>query len=438
MRGDGRGTDRSYSVLRHRDYRLLWAGETISVAGSQIQRAAVAWQVFRLTEDPVQLGILGLCRFVPIILFGIAGGVLADQGNRRRTLLVTQFVLLATSAVLALLTWTDSISMAAIYTLIVISAIVESVSNPTRQALIPLLVPRAELPAASTMNLIGFHLASVSGPAVGGLLIASLGVGAAYLIDAISFLVVIGAILVMRARPVLPPLATSGFAAALEGLRFLRGSPVLLGVMATDFLATFFGASTALMPIFADEVLDAGPRGLGLLLAAPAVGAVASAAVLGLTRMPDRAGLIVLVSVAIYGACLVGFGLSRMLPLSLLFLAGSGAADSVSMTLRHGMRAILTPDPLRGRVAAVNRTLAGGGPQLGEFEAGVLASVAGAGAAVAIGGVATLLTAAVAARLFPQIPRHRLSAALATEPDSLAESEAAARSSAAPVGTTAD
>jgi len=394
---------------------LLWAGETISVAGSQIQRAAVAWQVFELTKDPIQLGILGLCRFVPIILFGLAGGVLADQGDRRRTLLATQSILLSTSALLALLTWADAISMPAIYALVVIAAIVESVANPTRQALIPLLVPRAELPAASNINLVGLHVASVGGPALGGLLIAWLDVGVAYLVDTLSFLVVIGALLAMHARPVLPPLVSGGFAAVLEGLRFLRGSPVLLGVMITDFLATFFGVSTALMPIFAGDVLDAGPRGLGLLLAAPAVGAVVSAVVLGLTRMPNRAGLVVLISVAVYGACLTGFGLSRTLWLSLLFLAGSGAADSVSMTLRHGMRALLTPDPLRGRIAAVNRTLAAGGPQLGEFEAGVLAAFIGAGPAVTLGGIATILTAGVVARRFPQIPRHRLSAAIASE-----------------------
>ncbi|HKG26716.1 MAG TPA: MFS transporter, partial [Thermomicrobiales bacterium] len=251
-----RGTPRSYRVLRHRDYRLLWAGETISVAGSQIQRAAVAWQVFELTKDPIQLGILGLCRFVPIILFGLAGGVLADQGDRRRTLLATQSILLSTSALLALLTWADAISMPAIYALVVIAAIVESVANPTRQALIPLLVPRAELPAASNINLVGLHVASVGGPALGGLLIAWLDVGVAYLVDTLSFLVVIGALLAMHARPVLPPLVSGGFAAVLEGLRFLRGSPVLLGVMITDFLATFFGVSTALMPIFAGDVLD--------------------------------------------------------------------------------------------------------------------------------------------------------------------------------------
>ncbi|MCC6792790.1 MAG: MFS transporter [Thermomicrobiales bacterium] len=400
--------NRSYRVLRHRDYRLLLAGESISVAGSQVQRAAVGWQVFRLTEDPLQLGILGLCRFVPIIIFGIAGGVLADRGNRRQTLLITQSILLICSALLALLTWTGSITLLAIYAFVIVSAIVESVANPTRQALIPLLVPREELPAASTMNLIGFHVASVGGPALGGLLIAWLGVGTAYIVDACSFVAVITAVLAMRARPELPPMVTSGFAAALEGFAFLRGSPVLLGVMVTDFLATFFGVSTALMPIFAEEVLHAGPRGLGLLLSAPAVGAVISALTLGFIRIPNRVGLLVLLAVAVYGACIFGVGMSRSLWLSLLFLVGSGAADSVSMTLRHVMRTMLTPDELRGRIAAVQRTLGAGGPQLGEFKTGVLASFMGAGPAVALGGVATLLTAAAVMRVVPEIGRYKL------------------------------
>jgi MFS family permease len=401
-------TGRSYEVLRHRDYRLLLAGDSISTVGSQIQRAAVAWQVFRLTDNPLQLGILGLCRFVPIILFGLAGGVLADQGNRRQTLLITQIMLLLTSGSLAVLTWTDSISIFAIYALVVIAAIIESVSNPTRQALMPLLVPRQDLPAASTMNLIAYHVASVGGPALGGLLIAWLGVGAAYLVDALSFTAVIFSVLAMKARPVLPPLAVSGFAAAMEGLRFLRDSPILLGVMVTDFLATFFGVSTELMPIFAGNVLHAGPRGLGLLLSAPAVGAVISAMVLGVIRLPNRIGFGIIAAIAAYGACIFGFGMSETLWISLLFLVGSGAADSVSMTLRHSMRNLLTPDELRGRVAAVSRTLAGGGPQLGEFEAGLLATVIGAGPAVALGGLATLLTAVAVARVVPAIPRYRL------------------------------
>ncbi len=286
--------------------------------------------------------------------------------------------------------------------MIIIAATVESIANPTRQALIPLLVPRSELPAASTINLIGFHVASVGGPALGGLLIAWLGVGAAYLIDTISFVAVIVAVIAMHARPVLPPLAIGGFAAALEGFRFLRGSPVLLGVMITDFLATFFGVSTALMPIFAEQVLDAGPRGLGLLLAAPALGAVISAVVLGFTNMPNRAGLVVLISVAAYRRLYHRIRFEHN-ALDLARFPGREWGGRFRLDdARHGMRAILTPDPLRGRVAAVNRTLAAGGPQIGEFEKGVLASFVGAGPAVAAGGVATMLTAAVIARVYPK------------------------------------
>lgn len=418
---------RSYTVLRHRDYALLLAGESISTAGSQIQRAAVAWQVYRLTDDPLQLGMLGLCRFVPIILFGIAGGVIADRGNRRSTLLATQSALMTISALLAVLTWSGAISVPVIYALVVIAAIVESISNPTRAALMPLLVPRAELPAASMMNLVGFNLGHVLGPAVGGVIIASLGVGAAYVVDAASFVTVIVAVLAMRARPALPSLAVSGLSAAIEGLRFLRGSPVLLGVMLTDFMATFFGVSSSLMPIFAEDILHAGPRGLGLLLSAPAFGAVVSAVGLGLIRIPNRVGLIFLAMIAVYGACLIGFGMSRTLWLSLLFLAGSGAADSVSMTLRHLMRTVLTPDELRGRVAAVHRTLAAGGPQLGEFEAGVLASAAGAGPAVALGGVATVLTAGTVAWAVPKIAAYRLTS---TATEAVSPSAGAAGSSA--------
>jgi MFS family permease len=407
----------SYRVLRHRDFRLLWACDGISTAGTQIQRIAVAWQVFRLTNDPLHLGLLGLCRFLPIVVFGLIGGVAADRGDRRRTLLVTQILLLACSGALALLTWANAISIAAIYAIVILAATVDSIANPTRQALIPVLVPREELPAASTMNLIDFHLSTIGGPAVGGILIAWLGVGSAYFVDAVSFGAVIFAVLAMHARPVLVPASTGGLAAAKEGLAFLKRSPVLLGVMMTDFFGAFFGFSSSLMPIFAEDVLHSGPRGLGLLYSAPAVGGVLSAIVLSIIRLPNRAGLTILVAIGLYGGCMLGFGLSTTLWLSLLFLAFSGATDSISMTLRHGMRQILTPDPLRGRVAAVHRMLSGGGPQLGEFEAGLLAAVIGAGPAVAIGGAASVATAVVAAKLVPPIVSFRFSRAVAEPPE---------------------
>jgi hypothetical protein len=287
--------------------------------------------------------------------------------------------------------------------------------------LILLLVPRKELPAASTMNLIDSHVATIGGPAVAGFLIGWFGVGSAYFVDSISFGAVIFSVLAMHARPVLPPAATSGLAQAIEGLRFLVRTPALLGVMLTDFFGAFFGMSYTLMPIFAVDVLHSGPHGLGLLLAAPAVGGVLAAGVLSIVRLPNHAGATILISIGLFGACMVGFGLSTQLWLSLLFLAVAGAFDSISMTLRHAMRNLLSPDALRGRVAAAHRMLSGGGPQLGEFEAGLLASAIGAGPAVAIGGAATVVTAFAAARIVPQIATFRFSRATLEPPEEVAQ-----------------
>lgn len=407
--GEDAGTARAYAALRHRDYRLLWAGQALSTLGSRVQQVAIAWQVFLLTGDAFQLGLLGLVRFAPILLFGLFGGVVADRGDRRRTLLLSQFALFLNAAALAGLTLAGAISLPAVYALTFVSAAVGTVANPTHQALVPALVPRRDLAGAMTMNSLAFQVAAVSGPALGGFLIERVGVAAAYLLDALSFAAVAVALLSMRSRPPSPPVTTLGFAAALEGLRFLRGSPALLGVMVLDFLATFFGAGTVLMPIFAVEILGMGAGGLGLLLAAPAAGAVAVGVVMGVIRTPARPGVGVLLAVAAYGACLLGFGLSREPWLALAFLAGSGGADAVSMALRHTVRNLLTPDALRGRIAAAHSTFAMGGPQLGEFEAGALAAAVGAGPAVALGGVGTLVTAAVVARRVPAIASYRLS-----------------------------
>jgi len=385
--------------------------------GSQIQRVAITWQVYELTGDAFKLGLLGLCRFVPVILFGIAGGVIADRGDRRKTLMISQTVLLLLSLGLAALTISGSITLLMIYLFTIFAATVEGVSNPTRQALIPLVVPKHDFPAASTMNILAFQMAMVTGPATGGLIIASQGVGAAYIVDAVSFTAVIAAVMMMRARPPRVTLNIGGFAAAIEGLRFLRRTPVLLGVMAADFVATLFGACTTLMPIFAEDVLGVGPSGLGLLLSAPAAGAVAVASILSVSRLPDHAGLGVLASIAIYGACLIGFGLSTSFVLSLLFLAGTGASDAVSATLRHATRNLLSPDELRGRVASLHRTMAVGGPQLGEFRAGVTASFTGAGPAVALGGLATVAAAGIIGYIWPAVARYRFSAT----PDALSD-----------------
>ena len=413
------GDGPAFRVLRHRDYRLLWSCQIVSTLGTEIQRVAIAWQVFRLTGDPLQLGLLGLFRFAPVILFGLAGGVVADRGDRRRTLLLTQIVLLGTTAVLAALTAADRVSMPLIYALTFVSAAVNAVGQPTRQALIPALVPRAEVAGAMTLNVLGWQVAAVTGPAVGGVIIASFGVATAYAVDAVSFLAVIAALLLLRARPVLPELSVGGLAAALEGLRFLRSSPILLGVMGLDFLATFFGQSMTLMPIFADRILHAGARGLGLLYSAPAAGAVLGSLAMSVAPTLRRPGFVILIAVFAYGCCTIAFGLSQELGWALLFLAGGGAADAVSMAGRATIRNLATPDALRGRVSAAHSTFAMGGPQLGEFEAGALARVTGAGPAVVAGGIGTLVTAALVARLVPGIAAYRVGPSSADAPTGL-------------------
>ncbi|MFN8594266.1 MAG: MFS transporter [Thermomicrobiales bacterium] len=400
-------SERPFRVLAFRDFRLLWTAEFLSQIGTQVQRVAVAWQVFEMTRDPFQLGLLGLARFIPLLVFGLVGGVIADRYERRRTLMLAQTALMTMSGMFAALTITGQITLLWIYALTAISTLFGAIANPTRQALIPTLVPTAVMPAAMTMGVLAFQTAGMVGPAFGGLLIAAAGVPFAYALDAATFGLVGMVVVLLHARPARPARVVSGIAALGEGLAFLRAMPILLGTMALDFLANFFGAGTSLMPIFAAEILGGGPSTLGLLLAAPAVGAVLAATFLASRSWLPRPGFGILAAIAVYGFCIIGFALSTNLLLSLAFLFASGAADSLSVTLRHTLRNLLTPDQLRGRVSAAHSTFAAGGPQLGEFEAGVVASLTGAPAAVALGGLGTLLSVAIIANRVPAIARLR-------------------------------
>ncbi len=397
--------ERPFRVLVYRDFRLIWSAELLSSTGSQVQRVAVAWQVFELTGDPIQLGLLGLVRFVPLFLFGLAGGVVADRYDRRTTLILVQIAQVIVTAAFAGLTATERITLPWIYGLTAVSALFGAISTPTRQALVPTLVPTPAMPAAMTMGVLAMQGAGMIGPAVGGVLVASFGIAMSYALDAITFGLVAIAAVLLRARHVRTGPIIGGRAAAREGLRFLRESPVLLGTMVLDFLANLFGASTTLMPIFAADVLGGGPRTLGLLLSAPAAGAVTGATIMASRRPLSRPGIGILTAIVVYGVALIAFALSRNIWLSLIFLAISGAADSVSVSQRHTLRNLVTPDRLRGRVAAAHSTFAAGGPQLGEFEAGVVAAATSAPVAVAIGGAGTILAAMIIGRLAPGIAR---------------------------------
>ena len=411
-------------MLRYRDFRLIWSAEVLSQTGTQIQRVAVAWQVFEMTGDPLQLGLLGLVRFVPLFLFGLAGGVVADRYDRRQTLILSQLALIVVASSFAGLTATGTITLPWIYGLTALSALFSAVSAPPRHALIPTLVPTASMPAAMSLGVLAFQAAGMAGPAIGGVLVALVGVAASYTIDAITFGFVALSAFALRTRPERTAPLMGGRAAAIEGLQFLRESPVLLGTMSLDFLANFFGASTTLMPIFASEILGGGPQTLGWLLAAPAAGAVVGATIMASRRPLARPGVGILGAIVVFGMSIIAFALSRTLWLSLAFLAVSGAADSVSVSQRHTLRNLLTPDRLRGRVAAAHSTFAAGGPQLGDVRSGIVASWTGAPAAVAIGGVAAVLAALVVARLAPGIASFRWETDLApAEATEVAKSE---------------
>jgi MFS family permease len=394
-------------ALRSRDFRLIVGGQLVSLIGSQMQQVGVAWQLWQLTHSAWSLGVLGFFRVAPIMILGIGGGVVADAVDRRRLMITTQLALASTSAVLALATWSGHISPAAIYGLAALAGVASSFDAPSRQALIPLLVPREHLANALSLHTTAFQLASVIGPGIGGIVLASAGLVAVYVCDAASFLVVVAALLVLHYRASAAPSGQVNLRAVSEGIEFLRRRPILLSTMLLDFFATFFGGSMLLMPIFADQLLKVGPQGLGALYAAQPAGALVAA--VGLSFLPPirRQGPTVLWSVVAYGAAIAVFGASDSFTLAVVALAISGAADTVSMVVRQTLRQLLTPDEMRGRVTAVGMIFFRGGPQLGEVEAGAVAKLFDARVSVVSGGILCVLAAAATAWLVPTLRRYR-------------------------------
>ncbi|MCA1724292.1 MAG: MFS transporter, partial [Thermomicrobia bacterium] len=324
----------AFVALRHRDYRLLLSGEFIATLGKQMQTVAISYQVYQLHHSAVELGLLGLVRLFPVLLFSLAGGVIADQVDRRRLLLITQPALLCCSLALILMTATGRATIGVIYLITALAATVGTVDSPTRQALLPTLVPRAHLRNALSWSITTSEVATIAGPALGGLALGAVGIAGTYGFEAASFVAVIVVFLGIRAR--LGAAAVSGptgWRAAIEGVRFIRGNDIVLAIMSLDFFATFWGSATVLLPVFADRILHVGPTGLGILFAAPAVGSVIGAvAMTAVSHRIRKPGWPLLGAVAAYGLATIGFGLSRSMPLALLFLAGTGLADTVSMT----------------------------------------------------------------------------------------------------------
>lgn len=402
----------AFSSLRHRDFRLLWMGQIVSVTGSQMQLAAINWHIYLLTHSALALGLVGACRAVPIILCSLMGGVVADVMDRRRLMMATQTVMLACSATLALVTSAGLQHVWPIFLLTAIASAAWAFDTPARQALMPTLVPLKDFPNAVSLSMLMFQMGLISGPPLAGFLLASHGPGLVYAINAASFVAVILGLALMRTsgRPEKNESAAPRISleALVEGLRFVWRTPIIVQTMTLDFVATFFASANQLLPIFATDILRVGAQGYGFLAAAPAGGAVISGLVMARLGTLKRQGLIVILSVAVFGAATIVFGLSRVFWFSLLMLALMGAADTVSTILRQTIRQLRTPNNLRGRMTSINMIFFMGGPQLGEVEAGTVAALIGAPLSVVTGGLGCLIAATLALMAAKNLRRYEV------------------------------
>src|SRR5919201_1253418 len=366
-----------------REFRLLWSGQLVSQIGSSVRFVALPYQVYLLTGSTFAVGLLGLFQAVPIIALSLVGGVIADRVDRRRMLLATNVGLALVSLALATATQVGIATLPLLYVLTAAGAGIGALDQPARSALAPSLVERRQIPAAMALTQTQWQLAAVVGPAIAGVLIAKLGLAAAYWVDVATFLGATLALLLMR-TPAFDVTAVHArpLRALAEGIAFLWSRPLLLATMSVDFFATFFAVSRAVMPYFADRVFAVGPEGLGLLYAAPGVGATIVAFTSGWTNHVTRKGLGILVSVA-------------------------QSADTVSTIFRHTILQLETPDALRGRLSAINLVFVAGGPYLGQFESGVVAELLTPELSVITGGLACVGVVVVTQGLVPQVARYR-------------------------------
>jgi len=397
-----------------RDFKRYQMARVMAVLGSGAQTVAVAWQVYSMTHRPLDLGYTGLALFLPALLFLLPAGHAADRFDRRQVILVCYGLQMVSTAALLALARAGTHTVAPIYAVLFLTGTARAMAAPASSALIPHLVPEKHFVNAVTWGGAIFQFASVSGPALGGLLftlpvgswLAGMRMEGAAIVYAFTlatlvwFLVLVAS---LRVRPGRMEHKAASVKVVMAGFQYVRHSPLLLGSLSLDLFVVLLGGATALMPIFAHDILHTGPRGLGMLRAAPAVGALAMS--LALTRFPlaRRAGRKLFIAVAVFGAATVIFGLSHRLWLSLGALTVAGAADMISVIIRGSLVQLSTPPEMRGRVSAVNSLFIGASNELGEFESGLTAQWWGAKAATLVGGVGALAVAGLWSALFPRL-----------------------------------
>lgn len=399
-------TEPTLRLWAHPAFMRFWLARVAGNAANQIQQLALGWQMYDLTSSAWDLGLVGLCQFVPSLLMTLPAGHLADRWHRGRIFAAMLGLqgLVALSMVVACAS--GSVSRELIFVLSGLLGLARAFQMPAQQALTPLLVPTALLPQAVTLSTSGMQAAVIGGPALGGVLYA-FGAPLVYASCAALFAAALALMLGVRYvhRPAPGPSAPT-VGTLLAGLRFVWCHKLLLGAASLDLFAVLLGGATALLPIYARDILHTGPAGLGLLRAAPAVGALIVSFWLLRHPLQRRVGRTLLMAVAVFGLATLLFGVSRNFGLSLLALAVTGAADNISVVVRITLAQIETPDEMRGRVAAVNSIFIGASNQLGEFESGATAALLGPVGSVVLGGLGTLLVAALWWRAFPALA-HR-------------------------------
>lgn len=415
-----------FVALQHRDFRLFWVGRLLSILGSQMQFTALSWHVYQLLQgdnyqfnlwgqtitlraDALGLGALGLARFVPLVFFGLWGGILADTKNRRTLLIWTQGASALLGTILALLTFADLITVPLIYLLTIAMAAVTAFDNPARQAIVPNLVPRAHLTNALSLTTMMFQIGTIVGPGVAGWLLARFNVGIVYALDAFSFALLMLFIWLMAYQgSAAAKQSTVGWQSLVEGIRFTLNHRIIRGSMVLDFWATFFSSARTMLPLVAADVLKVGVEGYGILAMGQPVGGVIAGLLMSFRRDIRRQGMVFLLSVVVFGLATIGFGFATAFWLAFIFYALTGAADMISTVIRNTIRQVMTPDELRGRMTSVNMIFFMGGPQLGELEAGVVAAAFTVPIAIWTGGLATILVTAYIIWQYPDLWRYEM------------------------------
>ncbi|MFM0397437.1 MFS transporter [Paraburkholderia phytofirmans] len=393
------------SLLRQSALTRFLIARVGSITAQQMLMLAISWHMYDLTSSAWYLGLVGLFQFMPGLATTFVAGHCADRMHRGRMVAVCLAAQAATATLLAISTMSHIVTHDLLLGLSLVLGAIRPFQMSGQQALLPMLIPQTLLARSMALSTVVQQVCVIAGPALGGMLFA-VGVNALYLTCTVLFCVSAVMYALIRYDYVPPPREPVTAATVLAGLRFVSSNPLLLGGISLDLFAVLFGGATALLPVYAKEILHVGPQGLGLLRSAPAVGALCVGLVLSRRAIGSRVGKKLLIAVAIYGMCIVAFGLSRSFVLSLLLLAISGGADTISVVVRQTLVQLETPDRMRGRVAAVNTLFIGASNQLGEFESGATATAFGVVGSVVLGGCATILVSVAWSRLFKPLARR--------------------------------